>query len=70
MSLLDASYQATVTATTGYGDIAPISPAARAWTALAVTPRRILFLIVLVGTTLEVPSASGRRSPRTAGGDA
>ena len=55
MSLLDASYQATVTATTtGYGDIAPISPAARAWTALAVTPRRILFLIVLVGTTLEV----------------
>jgi len=54
VSLLDASYQATVTATTGYGDIAPISPAARAWTALAVTPRRILFLIVLVGTTLEV----------------
>jgi voltage-gated potassium channel len=40
--------------TTGYGDIAPVSPDARAWTAFAVTPLRILFLIVLVGTTLQL----------------
>ena len=55
VSALDAVYYATVTATTtGYGDIAPVSPGARAWTAFAVTPLRILFLIVLVGTTLEL----------------
>jgi voltage-gated potassium channel len=55
LSFLDAVYYSTVTVTTtGYGDIAPISPSARAWTAFAVTPLRILFLIVLVGTTLEL----------------
>lgn len=55
LSFLDAVYYSTVTVTTtGYGDIAPVSPAARAWTAFAVTPLRVLFLIVLVGTTLEL----------------
>jgi voltage-gated potassium channel len=55
VSLLDAFYYATVTATTtGYGDIAPVDPAERALTAFLVTPLRILFLIVLVGTTLEL----------------
>jgi voltage-gated potassium channel len=55
LSFLDALYYSTVTVTTtGYGDIAPTSPSARAWTAFAVTPLRILFLIVLVGTTLEL----------------
>jgi voltage-gated potassium channel len=55
LSFLDAIYYSTVTVTTtGYGDIAPLSPEARAWTAFAVTPLRILFLIVLVGTTLAV----------------
>lgn len=55
ISVLDAIYYSTVTVTTtGYGDIYPSSPAARAWTAFAVTPLRILFLIVLVGTTLAV----------------
>ena len=54
ISLLDAFYYATVTATTtGYGDIAPVGVAERAVTAFLVTPLRILFLIVLVGTTLE-----------------
>jgi voltage-gated potassium channel len=55
VSFLDAVYYSTVTVTTtGYGDIAPITPAARAWTAFVVTPLRVVFLIVLVGTTLAV----------------
>jgi voltage-gated potassium channel len=55
LTFLDAVYYSTVTVTTtGYGDIAPVSPGARAWTAFAVTPLRILFLIVLVGTTLQL----------------
>jgi voltage-gated potassium channel len=55
VSLLDAFYYATVTATTtGYGDIAPMGSTERAITAFVVTPLRILFLIVLVGTTLEL----------------
>jgi voltage-gated potassium channel len=55
ITFLDAIYYATVTATTtGYGDIAPIDPLERAITAFVVTPLRIMFLIVLVGTTLEL----------------
>ncbi len=55
LTFLDAVYYATVTATTtGYGDIAPIDPTERAITAFVVTPLRIMFLIVLVGTTLEL----------------
>ena len=49
VSMLDAFYYATVTATTtGDGDIAPVGGAERAVTAFVVTPLRILFLIVLV----------------------
>jgi voltage-gated potassium channel len=55
VSLLDAFYYATVSvSTTGYGDIRPESDQARLLSTLLVTPARILFLIVLVGTTLEV----------------
>ncbi|MGP4025332.1 potassium channel family protein [Actinomadura sp. 3N407] len=55
VSLLDAFYYATVTmSTTGYGDISPVSDAARLVNILFITPVRVLFLIVLVGTTLEV----------------
>ena len=55
ITFLDAIYYSTVTVTTtGYGDIAPFSPSARAMTAFVVTPLRVLFLIVLVGTTLEL----------------
>ncbi|MFV0134794.1 potassium channel family protein [Streptomyces sp. HMX87] len=54
VDLLDAFYYATVTlSTTGYGDIAPVSDAARLTNILVVTPLRVLFLIILVGTTLE-----------------
>lgn len=55
LSLLDSFYYATVTVTTtGYGDISPQSESARLMTTLLVTPARVLFLIVLVGTTLEL----------------
>lgn len=55
LSPLDALYYATVTlSTTGYGDIAPVSAAARLTNVLLITPLRFLFLIVLVGTTIEV----------------
>lgn len=54
LTLLDAFYYATVTlSTTGYGDITPASDAARLTNILIITPLRVLFLIILVGTTLE-----------------
>ena len=63
LSLLDAIYYSTVTVTTtGYGDIAPISPGARAITAFVVTPLRVVFLVVLVGTTLELLTERFRHS--------
>ncbi|MDX3850390.1 potassium channel family protein [Streptomyces sp. AK02-01A] len=55
VDLLDSVYYATVTlSTTGYGDIVPYSDSARLANVLLVTPLRVLFLIILVGTTLEV----------------
>ncbi|MGW0698220.1 potassium channel family protein [Streptomyces sp. NPDC002867] len=55
VDFLDCVYYATVTlSTTGYGDIVPYSDAARLTNVLLVTPLRVLFLIILVGTTLEV----------------
>jgi voltage-gated potassium channel len=55
ISLLDAFYYSTVTiTTTGYGDIRPVSDEARLVTTVIVTPARVLFLILLVGATLEV----------------
>ncbi|MGI5481766.1 potassium channel family protein [Streptomyces lavendofoliae] len=55
VDMLDAVYYATVTlSTTGYGDIVPHSDSARLVNVLLVTPLRVLFLIILVGTTLEV----------------
>ncbi|WP_433608927.1 potassium channel family protein [Dactylosporangium sp. CA-139114] len=55
LSLLDCFYYAVVTlSTTGYGDITPVSESARLVNILVITPARVLFLIILVGTTLEV----------------
>ncbi|MFF4539673.1 potassium channel family protein [Streptomyces aureus] len=55
VDMLDAFYYATVTlSTTGYGDITPTSDLARLVNILVITPLRVLFLIILVGTTLEV----------------
>jgi voltage-gated potassium channel len=55
LSLLDAFYYAVVTlSTTGYGDITPASESARLVNILVIAPARVAFLIILVGTTLEV----------------
>ena len=52
--------------TTGYGDIAPVSSRARLTNAFVITPLRIAFLILLIGTTLEVLATQGRRIFRIA----
>ncbi|MFI6941465.1 potassium channel family protein [Streptomyces sp. NPDC050418] len=55
VDFLDSFYYATVTlSTTGYGDIVPASDVARLINIFIITPLRVLFLIILVGTTLEV----------------
>jgi voltage-gated potassium channel len=65
VSLLDAFYYATVSlSTTGYGDITPASSSARLVNVLVITPLRVLFLIVLVGTTLEVLTERSRQAMR------
>lgn len=62
VSFIDALYYSTVTVTTtGYGDITPIAAHARLINALVITPLRIAFLVLLVGTTLEVLANQGRR---------
>ena len=65
IDLLDSVYYATVTmTTTGYGDIVPFSDRARLVNIVVVTPLRVLFLILLVGTTLEVLASQGRQQWR------
>ena len=67
VDLLDAIYYTTVTlSTTGYGDIAPHSDQARLVNALVITPARIGFLVLLIGTTLEVLASQGREMFRVA----
>jgi voltage-gated potassium channel len=63
---LDALYYATVSlSTTGYGDIVPICPSSRLANVLVITPLRFLFLIVLVGTTVEVLTRRTREEFRS-----
>lgn len=58
---LDAIYYASVTVTTtGYGDISAVSDSARLATAIFITPARILFLILVVSTTVEVLTEQSR----------
>ncbi len=65
ISVLDAVYYSTVSVTTtGYGDITPVSNSARLLTTLVITPTRVLFLILLVGTTLEILAAGTRAGYR------
>ncbi|MFC4692300.1 potassium channel family protein [Geodermatophilus sp. SYSU D00804] len=65
ISLLDAVYYSTVTlSTTGYGDITPITEGARLVNILFITPLRVMFLIVLIGTTLEALTARSREEFR------
>lgn len=61
VTLLDAAYYTVVSlSTTGYGDITPLSNSARVVNIFVVTPARVLFLIILVGTTLEVLTEQSR----------
>ena len=65
LTLLDCFYYAVVTlSTTGYGDITPVSESARLANILIITPARVLFLIILVGTTLEVLTEQYRTNLR------
>ncbi|WP_084211035.1 potassium channel family protein [Pseudonocardia acaciae] len=62
VTLLDAIYYATVSlSTTGYGDITPASDQARLINILVVTPLRLVFLIVFVGTTIELLTERSRQ---------
>jgi len=63
LTLLDAAYYSTVSlSTTGYGDIARIPEQARLINTIVITPLRVLFLIVLVGTTLQVLTERSRQA--------
>ena len=65
LTFLDAIYYATVSlTTTGYGDITPVTQEARLVNVLVITPLRIGFLVVLVGTTLEVLATRSRQEFR------
>ena len=63
MSFLDCLYYATVSlSTTGYGDITPFTPEARLVNVLVITPLRVAFLIVLIGTTVETLTTQSRQA--------
>ncbi|HEX8345103.1 MAG TPA: potassium channel family protein [Actinoplanes sp.] len=65
LTLLDCFYYAVVSlSTTGYGDITPVTADARLVNVLIITPARVLFLIILVGTTLEVLTEQYRTNLR------
>ena len=65
VGFLDSLYYATVSiTTTGYGDITPVTQGTRLATTLLVTPARIAFLIILVGTTIEVLAERTRTAVR------
>ena len=65
LTFLDCMYYSAVTlSTTGYGDITPVTEFARAVNILVITPLRIAFLILLVGTTVETFTESSRQAFR------
>lgn len=66
ISFLDSLYYTTVSiSTTGYGDIVPASDGARMLTALVMTPARLAFILILVGTTLQVLTERSTTAFRT-----
>ena len=66
LTWIDAFYYATVSlSTTGYGDIAPVCQSSRLVNVIVITPLRFIFLIVLVGTTIEVLTQRTRQEWRT-----
>jgi voltage-gated potassium channel len=54
ISFLDVIYFTMISiTTTGYGDIVPVSPGARMFDALVVTPIRIFVIVIFIGTTYQ-----------------
>lgn len=65
MTLVDCIYYATVTlTTTGYGDITPVTQSARLANVILITPLRVFFLIVMIGTTLQALTERSRQAFR------
>ncbi|MFE3290982.1 potassium channel family protein [Rhodococcus sp. NPDC059234] len=63
LSFLDCLYYATVSlSTTGYGDITPITPGARLINVIVITPLRVLFLIILISTTMAALTERSRQA--------
>ncbi|MBV7292498.1 potassium channel family protein [Corynebacterium sp. CCM 8835] len=63
LTFIDAVYYSAVSlSTTGYGDITPVTQNARLINIIIITPIRIAFLILLVGTTLSVLTEETRRA--------
>ncbi|OFJ51191.1 potassium channel family protein [Mycolicibacterium grossiae] len=63
LTFLDCLYYATVSlSTTGYGDITPYTETARLVNVLVITPLRVAFLIVLIGTTVETLTTQSRQA--------
>ncbi|MHA2788292.1 potassium channel family protein [Corynebacterium sp. S7] len=63
LTFLDAVYYSAVSlSTTGYGDIAPVTQGARFVNVVFITPARIAFLMLLVGTTLAVLTEDSRKT--------
>lgn len=66
LTFIDALYYSTVSlSTTGYGDIVPICQSSRVANILIITPMRFLFLIILIGTTVEVLTRRSREEFRS-----
>jgi len=63
LSLLDSVYYAGTSLTTvGYGDIVPVSPNARLYNTIFLTPIRLLFLILFFGLAYELSVYFMRRT--------
>ena len=63
LTFIDALYYSAVTlSTTGYGDITPVTQTARLINIFLITPARVAFLMLLVGTTLSVLTEDSRKT--------
>lgn len=63
LTFVDSLYYSAVSlSTTGYGDITPVTQRARIFNILIITPLRVAFLALLVGTTLTVLTQESRKT--------